>query len=140
VGGRIAFPFMGPYHASKFGLEGLSESLRRELLVFGIDVIVVAPGGVRTPIWDKAEAVDIAPYRGTAYAGPLERIRAYMVEQGRNGLTAEQLGETIHRILTAPRPRVRYTVARNRFESWIARHIPKRLFDRMVGKQLGLLP
>ncbi len=55
VGGRNANPFMGPYNASKFALEGLSESLRRELMIFGIDVIVVAPGAVATPIWDKAE-------------------------------------------------------------------------------------
>jgi NAD(P)-dependent dehydrogenase (short-subunit alcohol dehydrogenase family) len=55
IGGKNAFPFMGPYSASKFGLEGLSESLRRELMVFGIDVIMIRPGAVRTPIWDKAD-------------------------------------------------------------------------------------
>lgn len=140
VGGKMAFPFMGPYHASKFGLEGLSESLRRELLPFGIDVIIVAPGGVRTPIWDKAEAVDVSPYADTVYAGPLERIRAFMLENGRNGLTPEQLGEAIHRILTAAHPRVRYTVARNLLESWIGRNLPKRGLDRTIGKRLGLLP
>ena len=58
VGGKNANPFMGPYNASKFGLEGMSEALRRELMVFGIDVIVVAPGAVATPSWDKADAVD----------------------------------------------------------------------------------
>ena len=63
VGGKNANPFMGPYCASKFALEGLSESLRRELMLFGIDVIVVAPGAVATPIWDKAEEVDVTPIR-----------------------------------------------------------------------------
>jgi hypothetical protein len=61
VGGRNATPFMAPYNASKFALEGLSESLRRELMLFGIDVIVIAPGAVATPIWAKAEQVDITP-------------------------------------------------------------------------------
>ena len=67
VGGRNALPFAGPYAASKFAVEGLSESLRRELMLFGIDVVMVAPGAVATPIWDKAE-VDITPFANTPYA------------------------------------------------------------------------
>src|SRR5271154_6033280 len=59
VGGKNASPFVGPYNASKFALEGFSESLRRELMLFGIDVIVVAPGAVATAIWGKAEQVDV---------------------------------------------------------------------------------
>ena len=65
VGGQVAGPFVSPYSASKFALEGLSEGLRRELLVFGIDVIVIAPGAVATAIWAKAEEVDIRPYLNT---------------------------------------------------------------------------
>ena len=65
LGGKNASPFLGAYCASKFGLEGMSESLRRELMIFGIDVIVVAPGFVATPIWDKADAVDVAPFGNT---------------------------------------------------------------------------
>jgi NAD(P)-dependent dehydrogenase (short-subunit alcohol dehydrogenase family) len=53
VGGKIALPFLGAYAASKHGIEGMSESLRRELMLFGIDVIVVAPGSVATPIWTR---------------------------------------------------------------------------------------
>src|SRR3990167_5251172 len=73
VGGRTATPFMAPYCASKFAVEGLSESLRRELLPYGVDVIIVAPGAVATPIWSKAEEQDITPYANTVYAGPLAR-------------------------------------------------------------------
>jgi NAD(P)-dependent dehydrogenase (short-subunit alcohol dehydrogenase family) len=75
VGGKNALPFAGPYAASKFALEGLSESLRRELMLFGIDVIVVAPGSVATPIWDKAEAMDITPFAATPYADALKTMR-----------------------------------------------------------------
>ncbi len=57
IGGRIALPFAGAYHASKFGLEGVSDTLRRELRGQGIDVIVIEPGGVKTPIWRKGDAV-----------------------------------------------------------------------------------
>jgi NAD(P)-dependent dehydrogenase (short-subunit alcohol dehydrogenase family) len=72
VGGKNAMPFLAPYAASKFALEGLSEGLRRELLAFGIDVIVVAPGAVATPIWAKAEQVDVTPYLDTPYGAALE--------------------------------------------------------------------
>jgi NAD(P)-dependent dehydrogenase (short-subunit alcohol dehydrogenase family) len=76
VGGKNAVPFLSPYAASKFAIEGLSESLRRELMPFGIDVIVVAPGAVATAIWAKAEQVDITPYLDTPYAAAIERMRA----------------------------------------------------------------
>lgn len=76
VGGRNAVPFLAPYAASKFALEGLSESLRRELLPFGIDVIIIGPSAVATPIWSKAEQIDVTPYLNTPYATPLERLRA----------------------------------------------------------------
>ena len=78
VGGTAANPFMGPYNASKFGIEGLSESLRRELMVHGIDVIIVAPGAIATPIWDKAEQIDTTRYANTAYAPSLDRIGAVL--------------------------------------------------------------
>src|SRR5215217_2164649 len=55
IGGRVALPLLGAYNASKFGLEGLSDSLRRELRAQGVDVILIEPGGVKTPIWKKGE-------------------------------------------------------------------------------------
>ena len=111
VGGKNASPFLGAYCASKFELEGMSKSLRRELMIFGIDVIIVAPGAVATPIWDKADAVGIAPFANTPYAPALERLRRYMVSAGRQGLPPEKIGETVKTALTAARPRTRYTVA-----------------------------
>ena len=75
VGGRNGTPFMAPYNASKFALEGLSESLRRELLLFGVDVIIIGPGAIATPIWSKAEQVDVTPYRSTPYAPARDRIQ-----------------------------------------------------------------
>ncbi len=140
VGGRNAVPFLAPYNASKFALEGLSESLRRELLPFGIDVIVIGPGAVATPIWDKAEQIDIAPYRDTPYAVPLERLRAYMLGMGKNGLPPERIGEAVLHALTAPKPKVRYAVSPQPLQDFLARHLPRRAVDRMIGGRLGLLP
>ena len=140
VGGRNAVPFLSPYNASKFAMEGLSESLRRELLPFGIDVIVIGPGAVATPIWGKAEQIDVTPYRDTPYAVPLERLRAYMLTMGKNGLPPERIGEAVLLALTAPKPKVRYAVSPQPLQDFIARNFPRRFVDRLIGGRLGLLP
>ena len=140
VGGRVATPFLAPYHASKFGVEGLSESLRRELLCYEIDVIVIAPGAVATAIWGKVEQIDVTPYANTPYAPALERLRAYMVALGKGGLPPERLGEVVMHALTTTRPKVRYAVTPQPFQDWLGRNLPKRLIDRMIGGWLGLLP
>jgi NAD(P)-dependent dehydrogenase (short-subunit alcohol dehydrogenase family) len=140
VGGRTATPFLAPYNASKFALEGLSESLRRELLLFGIDVIVVGPGAVVTAIWDKAEQLDLSPYLETPYGPALAKLRDYMLTLGKKGLPPERLGEVIAQALTAPRPKTRYAVTPRPLEDFLARALPKRALDRLIGRRLGLLP
>jgi NAD(P)-dependent dehydrogenase (short-subunit alcohol dehydrogenase family) len=139
VGGKNASPFVGPYNTSKFGLEGFSEALRREAMLFGIDVIVVAPGAVATPIWDKAEAVDVSRYASTPYYAALEKIKKYMLDLGRKGFAPEKLGRAIHRALTAKRPKTRYTVTPDKFENFLVHALPKRMVDRLVAKRLGLI-
>jgi NAD(P)-dependent dehydrogenase (short-subunit alcohol dehydrogenase family) len=140
VGGKNALPFSGPYAASKFALEGLSESLRRELMLFGIDVIVVAPGSVATPIWDKAEQVDLAPFAGTPYVPALKTMRTFMLAIGRKGLPPERLGEAVKTALTTARPKVRYTVAPNPLPLLMNAVLPKRTMDRIMARRLGLTP
>ncbi|HEY4112968.1 MAG TPA: SDR family oxidoreductase [Rhizomicrobium sp.] len=140
VGGRNANPFMGPYNASKFALEGLSESLRRELMLFGVDVIVVAPGAVATPIWAKAEQVDINQYANTPYIKPLERIRTYMLDRGPKGLPPERIGEAVYRALTLPHPKVHYTVSPDRLQEVMLGLLPKRMVDNLLAGRLGLKP
>lgn len=139
VGGRNANPFMAPYCTSKFGLEGLSESLRRELLPFGVDVVVVAPGAVATPIWAKADETDTSRYAGTIYAPALERLRQYMLTIGKSGLPPEAIGEAIHTALTAARPKVRYVVSPSPVQVLMTEILPKRTLDRITGKRLGLI-
>jgi len=138
VGGKNANPFMGPYNASKFGLEGLSESLRRELMIFGIDVIVVAPGAVATPIWDKADSVDVTQYANTPYAKPLAAVKEMMLALGRKGFAPEKLGEAVYVALTAARPKTRYTVTPDPLQNAMMLTLPKRLVDNLIAGQLGL--
>ena len=84
VAGKNGNPMTSAYSASKHAIEGLSESLRRELMLFGIDVIIIAPGAVKTPIWSKAEEVDISPYKNSPYLPALEKIRAFMLAPWRD--------------------------------------------------------
>jgi NAD(P)-dependent dehydrogenase (short-subunit alcohol dehydrogenase family) len=138
VGGRNASPFLGAYNASKFALEGMSESLRRELIPFGIDVIVVAPGTVATSMWDRPDAVNVAEFAHTPYARAIAKLKAHMITNGRRGLPPEQLGETVKTALTAARPKTRYTVSPDPIEALVARALPKRLVDRIIARRLGL--
>jgi NAD(P)-dependent dehydrogenase (short-subunit alcohol dehydrogenase family) len=138
VGGKNANPFMGPYNASKFGLEGLSEALRRELMIFGIDVIIVAPGAVATPIWDKADSVDASLYANTPYVKPLNAVKNYMLALGRKGFPPEKLGEAVHKALTTVKPKTRYTVTPQPFQNFLMLALPKRMVDGMIAGQLGL--
>ncbi|HEY2659978.1 MAG TPA: SDR family NAD(P)-dependent oxidoreductase [Caulobacteraceae bacterium] len=136
VGGKNGTPFLSPYNASKFALEGLSESLRRELMLLGIDVIIVAPGAVATAIWGKAEQVDITPYRNTPFFPALEKVRAYM--NGVGGLAPERLGEVVAKALTTARPKVRYTIAPDAVQTFMMANLPRRMVDRMIAGRLGL--
>jgi NAD(P)-dependent dehydrogenase (short-subunit alcohol dehydrogenase family) len=140
VGGKTALPYLAPYCASKFALEGLTESLRREMLLFGVEVIAIAPGMVKTEMTTKGAETDITPYAGGPYAASLARLVAFMTPGDRATLTAEQLGRAIHHALTTQRPKVRYTVAPDPIQTFMLEHLPKRLVDRLIGGQLGLLP
>lgn len=138
VGGKVGMPFVGPYNTSKFALEGLSESLRRELMLYGVDVIVIAPGAIATPIWDKADALDLSPYERTPYGPIVAKVKGYMTEMGRKGLAPERIGEVVHTALTAPKPKTRYIVTPDPLQNWMSNNLPKRLVDRTIAKQLGL--
>ena len=141
VGGRMGPPFLGAYSASKHGVEGLSESLRRELQLVGIDVVIVGPGSVKTAIWDKAEALPTDHLRGTVWERPFRTFTEWMIKNGRQGLEPEEVGEVIATALTVHRPKTRYTVVKGEFvNATLPSLLPRRTLDRMMGKQIGLLP
>jgi NAD(P)-dependent dehydrogenase (short-subunit alcohol dehydrogenase family) len=138
VGGKNAAPFVGPYSASKFALEGLSEALRRELMIYGVDVVVVAPGAVATPIWDKADAVDISRYANTPYVKALNNVKSYMIKLGKQGFPPEKIGEAVRVALTAAKPQTRYVVTPEPLMNWVTLNLPKRFIDNMIATRLGL--
>jgi NAD(P)-dependent dehydrogenase (short-subunit alcohol dehydrogenase family) len=140
VGGKNGNPLMSAYCASKFAIEGLSESLRREMMLFGIDVIIIAPGAVKTPIWDKAEEVDVSAYRNSPFFPALEKIRAFMLQLGESGLPAEKIAERIAEALTSPSPKVRYQITPDPVRHLMMTILPKRMLDRIIAKRLGLMP
>jgi NAD(P)-dependent dehydrogenase (short-subunit alcohol dehydrogenase family) len=139
VGGRNGSPFIGAYNSSKFGLEGFSESLRRELMLFGIDVIIIAPGVVATPIWDKADALDPEKFSHTPYFAALIKAKE-VIATGKLGLPAERIGEAVVTALTSSRPKTRYTITATPVRQLLADLLPKRVLDRIVANRLGLKP
>jgi NAD(P)-dependent dehydrogenase (short-subunit alcohol dehydrogenase family) len=138
VGGQNGSPFVGPYSASKFALEGYSQSLRRELMLYGIDVIVVGPGAIATPIWDKAEKEDLKRFANTPYAPMVARVADYMVAQGKVGLPASDVGDLIWFCLSDPKPKTRYHILRKPFmDRTLPRILNPRTVDKVIAKRLG---
>jgi NAD(P)-dependent dehydrogenase (short-subunit alcohol dehydrogenase family) len=140
VAGKNGNPLTSAYSASKHALEGLSESLRRELMLFGIDVVIVAPGPVKTPIWTKAEEVDISAYQNSPYFPALQKVRAFMLKLGEIGLPAEKIAETVYEALTTTHPKVRYQVTPDPMRHIVTTYLPKRMVDKIIAKRLGLMP
>jgi NAD(P)-dependent dehydrogenase (short-subunit alcohol dehydrogenase family) len=140
VGGRLASPFLGAYTATKHAVESMTDSLRRELIIFGIDAISVGPGAVRTPIWDKAEdAHQNRPYANTAWADSVETFSDTMLESGRDGLDPRQIGKVVAKALTARKPKARYSPVPNKlFNYTLPTLLPKRAVDRFFWRSLGL--
>jgi len=140
VAGKNGNPLMSAYSASKHAVEGLSESLRREMMLFGIDVIIIAPGAVKTPIWSKAEEVDISTYKNSPYFPALQRVREFMLNLGAIGLPPENIAERIAQALTLPSPKVRYSITPDPMRHLISAVLPKRMVDKIIAKRLGLMP
>lgn len=139
VAGKIASPFMAPYAISKHGLEAMSESLRRELLPHGVDVIIVGPGAVRTPIWAKADELDVEQYKATEYYDTIARMKDTMRAFGDQGVEAKEVGDLVLHILTTPKPKTRYAILKNKFAMWtLPNLLPRRMIDGMVAKRFGI--
>jgi NAD(P)-dependent dehydrogenase (short-subunit alcohol dehydrogenase family) len=142
VSGKIVYPFLVPYAISKHALEAMSDGLRRELLVYGIDVIVIEPGSIKTPIWEKAAEEDTGRFADTDYADYAEivkRMQETFVNQGRRGMPVEVVTKTIREVLEAERPKTRYALPRKWLTGWlIPRLLPDRWLDRIMAGRLGI--
>ncbi len=137
VGGKIALPFIGAYAGTKHAVEGISDSLRRELLPYGIDVILIEPGAVRTQIWGKG-ASQAGRYTGTDYAGPLENFRRYAADLDKSGYSPEEFGRHVRKVFEKKRPKTRYALVPGRFANFtIPRLLPDRWLDRLIARKVG---
>ncbi|MFK7797542.1 MAG: SDR family NAD(P)-dependent oxidoreductase [Aureispira sp.] len=140
VGGTISNPFMGPYCASKHALEGITKSLRAEMLLYGIDVVMLAPGVVKTPIWEKAKKEDMHQYDHTDYKEAIKKLEAYIHVHSEDGYEQGEFGQLVANIITHPTPKFHYVLVKSKLRNWtIPRLLPARTFLRLVGKRLGLL-
>ncbi|HEX3173308.1 MAG TPA: SDR family NAD(P)-dependent oxidoreductase [Solirubrobacterales bacterium] len=145
IGGLMAFPMFGAYHAAKFGLEAVGDVFRRELRPWDIAVSIVEPGSIATPIWERGEQeVDaIAGRAGEGHAALYGEAIAAGKEiarkTGERGIPPEKVAATIERALTARRPRTRYLVGADaRGQAFAARFLPARLVDSIVARITGV--
>ena len=105
VAGRNANPFVAPYSASKFAVEGFSDALRRELLLYGVDVILVEPGPIKTAIWDKVPDQENNEFTGTDYEPALRKFYTFFIEMGKKGFDADIIGNKVKDILQNSSPK-----------------------------------
>jgi NAD(P)-dependent dehydrogenase (short-subunit alcohol dehydrogenase family) len=140
VSGRFASPFMGPYAASKFALEAMSDALRVELRPWGIHVALIEPGVIATPIWKKSLAATEEMLSGLPaeahelYGAAVQAIRDGV--QNIRGMPAERVAEVVAHALTSQRPRSRYVLGRGARARIGLGYLPTRLRDWVVSKAI----
>ncbi len=138
VAGKIAYPYMGAYAASKHALEAMSDALRRELTLYGIDVVVVEPSTVKTPIIGKF-AAQLERYFDTDYGPSLRELARGMAGREASALPVSKVVDAVVAALHSPRPKTRYPIPRSWLTSWILpRCLPDRVFDALVVRRLAL--
>ncbi len=145
IGGRVASPMTGPYNASKFALEGLSDSLRVELSPWNIPVSLVEPGAIATPIWDKATAVtdqllETLPAEGKArYQAFTDGVRRFIERGERTAIPPERVAKAVTHALTSRRPRTRYLVGPDaHVQALLGQLLPDRWLDAITLRFLGI--
>lgn len=145
ISGRMALPLLGPYAASKFALEAISDALRVELAPQGIRVAVIEPGAVRTPIWDKGIAradevrATLPPEAFEQYGEAIERLEAAARHAAKSGVPPGRVAKAVYHALSSRWPKARYLVGRDaRIGALAARFLPDRALDMAKSVRLGL--
>ena len=135
VSGQIAFPFLSPYCASKFALEAFGDSLRRELLLYGIDVISIEPGPIKTPIWRKSPELSDEVMKSD-YGPIMENFQYKVRKSAKQGMESDDLAKEVYRIFKKKNPKTRYVFLNNKFTNFtIPRYfISSRKFDGIIKK------
>ena len=140
ISGRGAIPLLGPYSASKFALEALTDALRMELQPWGIQVSIIEPGAIATPIWEKSDkaAGDLEASASeeakALYGEAVIRIREVIAQSAQRAIPPEAVVRAVHHALTASRPRTRYLVGRDaKLRAWMVKWLPDRVQDRLLA-------
>jgi NAD(P)-dependent dehydrogenase (short-subunit alcohol dehydrogenase family) len=143
IGGRVANPLFGPYSASKFALEAVSDALRREVAADGVRVVSVEPGGIATPIWgkgmDDARRVvsGMTEEQERRYSKLIAAVTKAVERIAREGLPPEEVARVVGEAITTDRPRARYVVGRDaKVQALAARLLPDRAFDALMSAYL----
>jgi NAD(P)-dependent dehydrogenase (short-subunit alcohol dehydrogenase family) len=144
IGGRIAFPLTGAYHAAKFGIEAVGDVFRQELRSWDIPVSIIEPGSIDTPIWERGERAadeigDRSPRREALYGKAIESYRKVVRETAERGIPPEKVARAIEHALSASRPRSRYLVGLDaKVQARLRPLVPTPVFDRIVARMMGL--
>ena len=120
ISGEIGMPFMSAYNMSKFGLEGFSEAIRRELILFGIDVVVIAPGPIKTPIWKKFNKEEMLKrYDNSAFRESITKVMKFTEKLENSGLSADVIGDRVLSILSNTNNKSRYRIDATRTQNML---------------------
>jgi len=143
IGGKVVLPYTAPYGASKHAIEAIADSLRVELAGSKIQVALIEPGSVSTPIWDKsrdeASRLQIPPELEPVYGEVVEKMGRVLEETAKRGVAPDVVAAVIERALGARRMKARYLVGRDaRMMLTMRRVLPDLWFDRMVRRGTGL--
>jgi NAD(P)-dependent dehydrogenase (short-subunit alcohol dehydrogenase family) len=145
VGGRVANGFLGPYQASKFAIEALTDALRKELHPWGIHVVAVEPGSIDTEFWRKGieearEAVERLPPEGRElYGETIPKVMETAQKTAERAVSPEKVAAVVERALTASRPRTRYLVGVDaRAQAALGALLPDRAMDAVERRFVGL--
>ena len=140
VSGRMGMPFVSAYVGSKYALEGISESMRKELLLYGIDVVLIEPGPIKTPIWRKSMDPLLEKFKGSDYSQIMKKSNEkFMGPAIENALSSERAVKLILKEFEKSRSRSRVVIVAQKFKNWtLPMILPTRILDRIIGKALGL--
>jgi len=141
VSGRMGMPFVSPYAGSKHALEGITECIRKELLLFGIDVVLIEPGPVKTPIWGKSMDPLEGKFKDSVYHQLMKNARRrFMAPAVERALPVDKAAQIIFNEFEKKRPHARKVIIAQKFRNWtLPKLLPTRLLDKILGKALGLI-
>ena len=141
VSGRMGMPFVSPYVGSKYALEGITDCIRRELLLYGIDVILIEPGPIKTPIWEKSMKPLSSKFKNSVYHPMMEKSQEkFMGPSLKRAIESEEAARRIFKEFQKKRSRSRKVIIAQKFKNWtLPKLLPSRLLDKILGKALGLI-